>query len=221
MVTPPTFSDSVARVVLVEDHTLVRQLMSELVRKDLALSVVADCCTVSDAVTACLREKPDLVIIDWMLPDGLGFEVVRTAGPKLPKTRWLFISSNEQEHMVREAISLGVHGFVLKRSDLSLLREAIHKVLAGESFYCPASSRLLVESLRSEASTVGSNLTPREREVLRGFARGENVKAMALRLEVSPKTINNVLSQVKEKLGQFEPADLVRYAIKHGYVEEP
>ena len=213
--------DSPARIVLIEDHTLVRQLMGVMVRDQMGLTLVADCRTAAEGTAACLREKPDLAIVDWMLPDGRGFDIVRAAAPKLPKTRWLFVSSNEQEHMVREAISLGVHGFVLKRSDLTMLRTAVIKILAGESFYCPESSRLLVESLRSESSTVGSNLTSREREVLRGFARGENVKVMAQRLEVSPKTVNNVLSQVKEKLGESEPAGLVRYAIKHGYVEEP
>lgn len=217
----PAKPDNPRRVVLVEDHTLVRQLMSMLVKEQLHLTLAADCRTVEEGIAASLREKPDLVIVDWMLPDGRGFDVVRGAGPKLPRTKWIFVSSNEQEHMVREAISLGVHGFVLKRSDLSLLREAIFKVLAGESYYCPASSRLLVESLRSEAITVGSNLTTREREVLRGFALGDNNKVMADRLAVSTKTIINVLTKVKEKLGISEPACLVRYAIKHGYVEEP
>ncbi|MBL9193614.1 MAG: response regulator transcription factor [Opitutaceae bacterium] len=214
-------SDPSARIVLIEDHTLVRQLMGVMVREQLGLTLVGECRTVAEGVAACLREKPDLAIVDWMLPDGRGFEIVRAVAHKLPRTRWLFVSSNEQEHLVREAISLGVHGFVLKRSDLTLLRAAVTKILAGESYYCPESSRLLVESLRSEASGVGSNLTSREREVLRGFARGENSKVMAQRLEVSPKTINNLLAQIKEKLGESEPAGLVRYAIKHGYVEEP
>lgn len=216
-----TTPDNRRRVVLVEDHNMVRQLMAMMVKEQFDLSLAADCRTVAEGVEACLREKPDLVIIDWMLPDGRGFDVVRSAGPKLPRTKWIFVSSNEQEHMVREAISLGVHGFVLKRSDLSLLREAVHKVLEGQSYYCPASSRLLVESLRSEAKTVGSNLSVREREALRGFARGENIKALAVRLSVSTKTIHNLLAKVREKLGVSEPAELVRYAIKHGYVEEP
>lgn len=210
-----------ARIVLIEDHTMVRQLMAVMLRDQLGLALVADCRTVAEGVAACLREKPDLAIVDWMLPDGRGFDIVRAAAPRLPRTRWLFVSSNEQEHMVREAISLGVHGFVLKRSDLTLLRTAVSKILAGESYYCPESSRLLVESLRSEARTVGNNLTAREREVLRGFARGENVKVIAHRLEVSPKTVNNLLAQIRDKLGEPEPAGLVRYAIKHGYVEEP
>ena len=133
-----------ARVVLIEDHTMVRQLLAHLVREDLGLNLVADCTTVADGCAALLREKPDLAIVDWMLPDGRGFDLVRQAGPKLPRTRWLFISSNEQGHLVREAVSLGVHGFVMKRSDLSTLRTGITRVLAGEKYYCSESSRLLV-----------------------------------------------------------------------------
>ena len=204
-----------------EDHTLVRQLMAAMVRDDLRLNLVADCRTVSEGVAACLREKPDVVVVDWMLPDGRGFDLVRRVGPELPRTRWLCVSGTEQEHLVREAISLGVHGFVLKRSDLATLRQAVIEVARGQTYYCPDSSRLLVESLRSEANAVAGNLTDREREVLRSFARGENIKAIAARLGVSTKTVHNALARVRDKLGEYEPAGLVRYAIKHGYVEEP
>jgi DNA-binding NarL/FixJ family response regulator len=144
-----------------------------------------------------------------MLPDGRGFDIVRSAGPRLPRTRWLFVSSNEQGHLVREAVSLGVHGFVLKRSSLAILRTAITRVLAGEKYYCAASSRLLVEKLVDESQALGIALTPREREVLRGFA------------SVTPKTIQNHLVALKEKLNLHEPAELVHYAIRHGYVETP
>ena len=79
-----------ARVVLVEDHTMVRQLLAHLVRDDLGLTLAADCTTVADGREAILREKPDLAIVDWMLPDGRGFELVRTVAPKLHRTRWLW-----------------------------------------------------------------------------------------------------------------------------------
>lgn len=210
-----------ARVVLVEDHTMVRQLFAHLVRDELGLTLAADCTTVADGIAALLREKPDLAIVDWMLPDGRGFELVRQAGPKLPRTRWLFISSNEQGHLVREAVSLGVQGFVMKRSDLATLRTAITTVLAGEKYYCPASARLLVDKMVDESRTVAVNLTSREREVLRGFAAGENPKVLAERLGVSVKTVQNHLTMLKDKLGLHEPAELVHYAIKHGYVEAP
>jgi len=210
-----------ARVVLVEDHTMVRQLFAHLVREELGLTLTADCTTVAEGGEALLREKPDLAIVDWMLPDGRGFDLVRGVGPKLPRTRWLFISSNEQGHLVREAVSLGVQGFVMKRSDLGTLREAIRRVLAGETYYCPASARLLVDRMVGEGQAMGVSLTPREREVLRGFARGENPKVLAERIGVSTKTVQNHLSILKDKLGLQEPAELVHYAIKHGYIEAP
>jgi DNA-binding NarL/FixJ family response regulator len=210
-----------ARVVLVEDHTMVRQLFAHLVRDDLGLDLAGDCMTVADAQVVMLREKPDLAIVDWMLPDGRGFDLVRAVGPKLPRTRWLFVSSNEQGHLVREAVSLGVHGFVMKRSDLATLRSAISKVLGGEKFYCEASSRLLVEKMVDEGRSVAINLTAREREVLRGFARGENAKVLAERLGINSKTVQNHLTLLKDKLGLQEPAALVHYAIKHGYIEAP
>ncbi|MCX6953321.1 MAG: response regulator transcription factor [Verrucomicrobia bacterium] len=210
-----------ARIVLVEDHIMVRQLFAHLVRDDLRLDLVADCTTVAEGSAALLREKPDLAIVDWMLPDGRGFDLVRAVGPKLPRTRWLFVSSNEQGHLVREAVSLGVHGFVMKRSDLATLRTAITQVLAGEKYYCAASSRLLVERMVDEGRTVAINLTSREREVLRGFARGENAKVLAERLGINTKTVQNHLTLLKDKLGLQEPAELVHYAIKHGYIEAP
>ncbi len=210
-----------ARVVLVEDHTMVRQLFAHLVREELGLTLAADCTTVAEGAEALLREKPELAIVDWMLPDGRGFDLVRGVGPKLPRTRWLFMSSNEQGHLVREAVSLGVQGFVMKRSDLGTLREAIRRVLAGETYYCPASARLLVDRMVGEGQAMGVSLTPREREVLRGFARGENPKVLADRIGVSTKTVQNHLSILKDKLGLQEPAELVHYAIKHGYIEAP
>jgi DNA-binding NarL/FixJ family response regulator len=210
-----------ARVVLIEDHTMVRQLFAHLIRDELGLTLAADCTTVADGAASLLIEKPDLAIVDWMLPDGRGFDLVRGVGPKLPKTRWLFISSNEQGHLVREAVSLGVQGFVMKRSDLATLREAVRRVLAGEKYYCPASARLLVEKMVDESRAVAANLTSREREVLRGYARGENPKVLADRLGVTTKTVQNHLTLLKDKLALREPAELVHYAIKHGYVEAP
>jgi DNA-binding NarL/FixJ family response regulator len=122
---------------------------------------------------------------------------------------------------VREAITLGVHGFVMKRSDIAELRTAIRKVLAGEKYYCPASTKLLVDKMVDEGRTLAVSLTPRDREVLRGFARGENPKALADHLGVSMKTVQNHLTLLKEKLSLQEPAELVHYAIKHGYIENP
>ena len=200
---------------------MIRQLFAHLICEELGLELAADCTTVAEGAEALLREKPDLAVVDWMLPDGRGFNLVRQVGPRLPRTRWLFVSSNEQGHLVREAVSLGVQGFVMKRADLSTLREAVRRVLAGETYYCPASARLLVDRMVGEGQAIGVSLTTREREVLRGFARGENPKVLADRLGVSTKTIQNQLSILKEKLNLQKPTELVHYAIHHDYVETP
>ncbi len=213
-------ASSPARVVIIEDHALVRELLVSLVHDELGLVVAADCATSREGQAACLRERPDLAIVDWMLPDGRGFDVVRAVREKLPRTRWLFLSSNEQEHMIRQAVELGVHGFVLKKSPLEVFCEAIRRVLSGETFYCTQSARLLVESMRSEA-VLGTNLTSREREVLRRLANGDNPKEIASQLGVTLKTAQNHIVSIKDKLAIHEPAGLVRYAIKHGYVEPP
>lgn len=210
-----------AKIVLVEDHTMVRQLFAHLIKSELGLRLVADCTTVAEGRVALLKEKPDLAIVDWMLPDGRGFDLVRACGPRLARTRWLFVSSNEQGHLVREAVSLGVHGFVMKRASLSILRTAITKILAGEKYYCPDSSRLLVEKMVDEGGTVAINLSTREREILRSYAKGENPKALADKVGLSTKSIQNHLSILKAKLGLVEPGELVHYAIKHGYIEAP
>lgn len=200
---------------------MVRELLSALLNGYPDLKVVGQATTVAEGTQICLDEEPDLVVLDWALPDGRGFEVLRAISPKLPKTRWLVISSNEQEHIVREAIELGVHGFVLKRNDTAIFREAITRVARGETYYCPRSAQLYIEAMRSEALSIATNLTARERHVLRSFARGENPKEFALREGIAAKTVLNLMTSIKEKLGIYEPAEIVRYAIKHGYVEEP
>jgi DNA-binding NarL/FixJ family response regulator len=210
-----------ARIVIVEDHKMVMQMLAHLIKDHLKLTVAAECATFAAGLAACLRDKPDLAIIDWMLPDGRGFDIVRQAGPKLPQTRWICVSSNEQEHLVREAIELGIHGFVLKQSDFQILCDAIVAVLKGESFYCPSSAQLYVEAMRSQAGSLAVNLTSREREVLRGIGRGESPKVIASALGLEVKTVHNHLANIKDKLSIHEAAGLVRYAIKHGYAEAP
>lgn len=210
-----------ARIVLIEDHAMVRQLLGALITDQLGHVLCATCLSVQEGLAALRREKPDLAIVDWRLPDGRGFDLVRQMSSELPATRWLFMSATEQGHVVREAVGLGVQGFVQKRADLDTLRTAITKVLAGEKYYCPASSRLLVEELVDERRYAKVPLTPRETDILRHFAQGKNIKAVAVELGISVKTAQNHLTGLKDKLNLHEPAELVHYAIKHGYVEAP
>ena len=204
------------RIVLVEDHTLVRQLLAMLVRDHLRAEPAGQATTVAEGLEIARRTVPDLMVVDWSLPDGEGAQLVRALAPEFPSIRWLIVSSREDESVLRAALALGVHGVVLKQSSLDVLLEAMREVLAGATYYCSRSSRMLVESLRSEAPVLGTELTLREREVLRGLARGLNPKEIAEALGTSAKTVQNQISQMKDKLGIREPAGLILYAQKNG-----
>ncbi len=188
---------------------------------ELGLTIVAQANSVAQAEQLLTEDgsAPDLVIVGSLLADGRGGDVVRRLSPRLPQTRWFMLSAREHAPIVREAANLGVQGFVMTRSDLHIFRDGLRRVLAGETYYCPAAARLLAEHVVNESAAT-SPLTPREREVLRGYARGENTKVIAQHLGMNVKTVQNHLTSLKDKLGLREPAELVRYAMKHGYVDE-
>ncbi|MBX3737257.1 MAG: response regulator transcription factor [Candidatus Didemnitutus sp.] len=209
------------RIALVTEHGIIRQLLAQMLTTELGLTIVAQAGSVAQAEQLLTAEEalPDLVIVGSTLSDGRGGDVVRRLSPRLPQARWFMLSAREQAPIVREAANLGVQGFVMTRSDLGVFRDGLRRVLAGETYYCPAAARLLAEHVVNESAAT-SPLTPREREVLRGYARGENTKVIAQRLGMNVKTVQNHLTSLKDKLGMREPAELVRYAMKHGYVDE-
>lgn len=203
------------RLVVVDDHAVVRQLVGPRISTEVGMTLAAEASTVKEATAVCLRERPDLVVVDWGLPDGSGAQVMLHVAPKLPRARWLFVSGHEYAGMVEEAASLGANGFVLKKCPLDVLCAAATKILKGETYYCADCTRLLIEGMRCEG-LAALHLTPREREILRDFAGGESIESIALRLKVAAKTISNTLSHLVEKLGLDDRVGLIRYARKHG-----
>jgi len=218
--TPPM---NPVRIIIVEDHTMIRQLLSDAVRIEGDMQIVAAVGTVAGGITACLEHQPDLAIIDWMLPDGSGLLIVKQLKQhlNLKKMRFIMLTSNDEESLVQEANAAGVQGFVLKSASLETLREALTTVLAGRNFYCPESSKYLLPPAGGAVSPANDTLTPREREILCSVANGFGTKETAERLHVSTKTIANHLTALKEKLNIHETSGLVRYAIKHGWVDAP
>ena len=212
---------STANIVLIEDHIMIRDMLGEAISAMSGVKLVATAGTVAEGLAACLSHQPHLAVVDWMLPDGSGLEVARRGGPKLPHTRFLMVTSSEQEEIVRDAATAGVHGFVMKRLPMETLRQAIRTVLDGRSYFCPVSSQLLVDSFRHGTPESSSLLTPREREILRCVASGLGTKQIAEQLQLSAKTVANHITALKDKLSISEPAGLVNYAIRHGLVKIP
>jgi DNA-binding NarL/FixJ family response regulator len=211
-----SFSVASLRVVIIEDHALLRDLLVAFMRDLAGHRVVAGCATVAEGLAACREHRPDLVFLGWTLPDGTGEQLLKPLVPELPATRWLVLYARHEGQIVQSALAQGAQGFLMKQSDLGSLREAIDRLTQGGTYYCPLSSSALLEALRTRARPNGDGLTDRELEVLRHFSAGAGPRAIAEQLKVSTKTVQNQLSAIRQKLGIQETAGLVRYAIRIG-----
>lgn len=199
---------------------MVRDLLRDIVCSNGDMEVVGSAGNVAQGLEVCARTQPDLVLVDWMLPDGTGLEIVRQLRARNQMPRVLMLTASEQEGVVQDALTAGVNGFVSKKQSIPVLREAIHSVLNGQSYFCSLSASRLVQSMQGQDKDA-PRLSPREREVLGLLARGMSAKEMALHLKLSPKTVSNQITSLKTKLRIHEPAGLVRYAIQHGFAEVP
>jgi DNA-binding NarL/FixJ family response regulator len=208
-------NDSIS-LVIIEDLALLRDLLEQEIRGIGAYEVVRCADRVATAIPALRELRPDLVLLNWLLPDGTGEDVMRSLAGELPDTRWLILCTQAHGQPVQTALGLGAQGFVMKQSELGSLREALRRLAEGGTYYCPLSSSLLLEALRNRARPNGDGLTERELDVLRRYALGLNPKTIALQIGVSPKTVQNQLSAIRQKLNIQETAGLVRYAIRQG-----
>jgi len=210
------------RLIIIEDHTMVRQLLSDVVqRSEVKIQIVATVGTVAAGMVACVEYKPDLVIVDLMLPDGSGLQLVKTLRPQLQATRFIVLTSRDDQAIVQDVQDAGVEGFLLKRSSMETLAEALTAVTAGRTYYCAESKAILASSPLVQRVGNSTALTSREREIICSIANGFGTKETAERLHVSAKTIANHFAALKDKLNIHETSGLVRYAIKQGWVDAP
>ena len=203
-------------VVLVEDHRSVRQMLALVLEREGGYAVVGEAGTGYEALKVCARERPRLVILDLALPELNGLEVLRRLRAEARETRVLIYSGVENREVLLDALRERPHGFVHKRDELSVLREALRAVTAGASFLTPFATEL-VDAARSP-ETPRTPLSERERAVLQMVAEGMSSKAMADRLGVASKTVDHYRSALMVKLDLHDIARLTRYAVQHGMV---
>ncbi len=204
------------RIVLIEDYVLLRELLGAFIRDLPDHEIVAECATLADGMAACRSHRPGLVVLEWSMPDGTGESLLASLAQELPDTRWLILCTRQNGHGAQSALGLGAHGLLMKQSGTASLRAALERIRAGGTYYCPHSSNLLLDTLRTRLRPNRDGLTDRELEVLRHYASGVPVKMIADRMGISPKTVQNQVSSIRQKLGIAELAGLVRYAIRMG-----
>ncbi len=209
------------RIVLAEDHRIVREGVRALLASREDLEVVGEAEDGPTAIEATLRLRPDVVLMDLGLPRLHGTAAIAEIRSRSPETRVLVLSMHSGEDYVRSAIRAGANGYLLKGSGLDDLVAAIKAVAAGEAFFSPAVARVLLDDARPRSGGPAADaLTEREREVLRLVAEGNSSREIAGRLGLSAKTVEGHRSRIMSKLGIRDLAGLVRYAVRTGLVSE-
>lgn len=211
------------RVLLVDDHAVLRAGLRLLVDSQPDMMVVGEAGDGQEGIWLAAELKPDVVLMDIAMPNMDGIEAMRFLMEKTPESRVLFLSMYQDEEYLRKVLATGAAGYILKRAAGPELLAAIRAVDRGDVYLDPALTRMLVEDYlgrglaqapQEEPST--SILTPRELEVLRLVAQGHTNREIAELLVVSVKTVETHKANIMEKLGLRTRAELVRYALRRG-----
>jgi len=221
---PATPSEKKIKVLLAEDHTLVRQGFRRMLEDDPRVSVVGEARTGLEAIERCKELKPDVVVMDLSMPDLGGLEATAEILKALPATRILILSMYSNEAYVRKAFELGAKGYILKNAIEVDLTRAVVALAEGEAYMSPGISSVVLEGLKTGSFHDASKdpyerLTLREKEVLQLIAQGKSNKEIATLLKISVNTVAVHRARVMETLGLHRTAELVLFAVKKGLVQ--
>jgi two-component system, NarL family, response regulator DevR len=200
-------AESPIRVLLVDDSAVVRIGLKEVLSADPAIEVIGEGTTSDEGLAKAVELQPDVVLLDVRLPEIGGIETCRQLLETMPGVRVLFLSAFADEELVRAAILVGAHGYLLKEIDAALLVESIKRVASGDSILDPTLRQGMLDwVLRNVPAGVadqaaGAALSPQEERIVALVAEGKTNKEIAAILELSPKTVKNYLHNVFEKLG--------------------
>jgi DNA-binding NarL/FixJ family response regulator len=208
----------VIRVVIVEDHTLVRQSLVKMVSAEPGFEVVGETGRGDEAVELLVRLRPDVALLDIAVPGADGLEVAERAKPQTPHTRMLFLTMHEDDASVVRAAGLGADGYVLKTATTEELMQALRTVAEGNSYLSPRVAKRIMNLAGSRTSAAHTRLTERELEILRLLAAGIRPAELAKQLFVSVKTIKNHLTNIYAKLGVQTGTQAVAEAFRRGLV---
>jgi DNA-binding NarL/FixJ family response regulator len=219
-----TNPDKQIRVLLAEDHTLVRQGFRRILEDDPRITVVGEARTGLQAIERCKELKPDVVVMDLSMPDLGGLEATAEILKAFPQIKILILSMYSNEAYVRKAFELGAKGYLLKNAIEVDLTRAVMALAEGEAYFSPGVSQIVLESLKSGSLRDSSQepyeqLTLREKEVLQLIAQGKSNKEIATLLNISVNTVAVHRARVMETLGLHRTAELVLYAVKKGLIQ--
>ena len=210
------------RILIVDDHILFREGLTGLLRSQPDMEVIGECGTMTEAVCLGLQLKPDVVLMDFSLPDGTGLEATRAILAEQPNTQIIFLTVHDNDERLIAAMRAGAKGYLLKNLSVSKLLASLRALERGEAAISRIMmARILTEFAQSHPPTNGApspliGLTSRELEVLQELANGITNQEIATRLFISENTVKNHIHNILEKLNLHNRREAIEFARKHG-----
>jgi two-component system response regulator DevR len=205
------------RVMLVDDHEVVREGLRMLISRNKGVSVAAEASTMEEAIEAAARTKPDVIVMDVRLPDGSGVEACRTIREARPETKVIMLTSYADDEALFASIVAGAAGYLLKQTRGQAVIDAITSVAAGRSLLDPDVTGKVLERVRrgrDDQDPAFASLTEQERKVLEQLAEGKTNREIGAVLFLSEKTVKNYVSRILDKLGLSRRAEAAAYMAK-------
>jgi DNA-binding NarL/FixJ family response regulator len=206
------------RLVLADDHVIVRQALS-LLLAGAGFEVVGEASDGHEAVRLVRELEPEVAVLDVVMPGLNGLDAAREIQQAAPRTSVVLLTSRSDEQILLEAVRAGIRGLVQKTSEVDDLVAAIERVRAGGVYMSAAASRCVAEAYRARTEEPSDPLSPRERQVLQLIAEGKPRRDIAATLGVSVKTAESHRANIMRKLGIRQTAGLVRYALRRGQIQ--
>ncbi len=208
---------AIIRVVVADDHTILREGLKQLLLAAGDIEVVGEAADGHEVLRAVREREFDVLLLDMSMPGKSGMELIRQVKTERPRLRVLVLSMHEERQYAVRAIRAGASGYLTKESASALLVTAIRKVASGGAFISAEVAELLaLGAMPHVEGPAHAALSDREYQVFRLLVAGESVSGIAARLNLSAKTVSTHKANLMEKLGIDNPADLVRYALRHG-----
>ncbi len=207
------------RILLADDHILVRQGFKMILSAQPDMQVVGEAVNGRETVELCEKLQPDLVLMDVTMPELNGIEATRRLANASPRTRVLALSMHKDAVYVREILRAGARGYLLKDSAETDLLAAVRSVAKGEAYLSPSVSDAVLTDYRRHVTDPLDLLTSREREVLQMIAEGKTNKEIATSLNLSVYTVEAHRGRVMEKLNLHSTGELVRFALRSGLID--
>lgn len=201
------------RVLLADDHPLVRSGIRATLADEADIDVVGEAANGADVQVLCQELRPDLLLLDLSMPGPSPLETIACVHQLSPETRVLVLTAYDDDAWVRSVIGVGVDGYLLKEEATEALVRAVFSVVRGDTWF----SRMVMQKVVGTLSAPDAAFTPREVELLAGIGRGWDNRRLALEFDLAEQTVRNYISKIYEKLGVRSRAEAVVWARKHGY----